>query len=69
MNIKTTGELLNRPITLLVNRGHNDHAMGSVFLDKGQDRKELDSGQFEHYKLVYQMKTLQKFIDGGIHGS
>jgi hypothetical protein len=51
-SINNTNLLLERPISIVANRDENGVAAGSLFLDKGLSRRQIDSGSFEYYKLT-----------------
>jgi hypothetical protein len=42
MSIMTTNDTLSKPIKLVANRDANGVAGGSLFLDQGESRAEID---------------------------
>ena len=48
---KVTGDLLKKPISLLVNRNENGYAYGTLFLDTGLQLEELEKNQYEYYQI------------------
>jgi alpha-glucosidase (family GH31 glycosyl hydrolase) len=69
MSVKSTSQLLEKPIQLIANRDEGGRAVGSVFLDKGISNDELNQEHFEYYELVLQSKTLHKYLKNGKHAS
>jgi hypothetical protein len=67
-SIKTTADLLQKPISIVVNPDAQGHADGSLFIDSGISRAELN-GDFRYYLLVHNAKSLQKQIAGGNGGN
>lgn len=61
--VKTTNDLLKKPISLVANRDPNGFASGSLFLDGGISIKEITGKQFEYYKIKVQANSIQMFFD------
>ena len=57
MSVKTTTDLLKKPVAILANRDDSGHAEGTVFLDQGISRVELDSQLYEHYSVKLQANS------------
>ena len=55
----TSTDTLSKPITLVANRDANGVAGGSVFLDKGSSRAEMNNGQYEYYDINLQANSIQ----------
>jgi ribosomal protein L14 len=52
MSIMTTQHSLNKSIMLVVNRdSDNTYAEGTLFLDKGESKSELDNEDWEYYRI------------------
>jgi hypothetical protein len=51
MKMMTSTDTLKAPITLVANRDANGVASGSVLLDQGISRAEMDNGLFEYYDI------------------
>lgn len=58
MSVNSIHQLINRPISLLINRDDAGLAKGSLFLDQGESLSELKNWQYEYYTLVYSAKTI-----------
>ena len=56
-SINNTAQLINAPITLVVNPDDNGFAKGTLFLDQGESLSELDNG-YEYYNFHYSQKSL-----------
>ena len=59
MSLMTTVETLKKPITLVANRDAQGVAGGSLFLDLGKSRAEIDDGLYEYYDISLQAKSIQ----------
>jgi len=59
MSIMTSTDTLSKPITLVANRDANGVAGGSLFLDKGSSRAEMDNGLYEYYDINLQANSIQ----------
>jgi len=59
MSIMTTADSLNKTIKLVANRDSNGVAGGSLMLDKGQTRSEMDNLLYEYYDINLQAKSIQ----------
>jgi hypothetical protein len=55
----TSADSLKKPITLVANRDAQGVAGGSVFLDQGISRAEMDNGLYEYYDINLQAKSIQ----------
>lgn len=68
-NAKTTDDLLGKQISLVANRDANGNAEGTLFLDTGYTRQELNDRNIEYYQISLQAKSLQMFIADGSRGN
>lgn len=57
-SIMNIHQLVNAPITILVNPDDNDYAEGSLFLDQGESLSELNNRNFEYYNFLFSQKAL-----------
>ena len=57
-SINNTQQLINAPITLLINADKNGFAKGSLFLDQGESLSELNDYNYEYYNFHFSKKTL-----------
>lgn len=53
MGIMTTTDSLKRPIKLVANRDSNGVAEGSLMLDQGSSRAEMDNLNYEYYDITH----------------
>lgn len=67
--VMTTNDLLQKPISLYAVRNEHGYAYGSVFLDKGISRAELDNKNIEYYQLHLQSNSIQNLLADGVRGS
>jgi alpha-glucosidase (family GH31 glycosyl hydrolase) len=51
MRINTTTTLLQAPIDLIINRDNVGHAIGTLLLDQGSSRFEIDNSFYEYYEI------------------
>jgi alpha-glucosidase (family GH31 glycosyl hydrolase) len=56
---KSTAQLINSTVELIVNPDSNGYAEGSLFLDMGSSVKELNDQAFEYYRLQMSSGSLQ----------
>lgn len=49
--VKTTFDLMKKPISLYALRDEDGYAYGSVFLDSGDSIDDLDTSKIEYYQL------------------
>ena len=59
MTLMTSGDTLKAPITLVANRDSNGVAGGSLLLDQGISRAEMDNGLYEYYDISLQANSIQ----------
>ena len=59
MSIMTSQDTLKKPIKIVANRDSNGVAGGSLFLDQGESRAEMDNLNYEYYDLSLQAKSIQ----------
>lgn len=59
MSIMTTTDTFKKPIKLVANRDANGVAGGSLMLDQGSSRAEMDNLNYEYYDISLQAKSLQ----------
>ncbi len=59
MSIMTTQDTFKKPIKLVANRDTNGVAGGSLFLDLGESRAEMDNYTYEYYDINLQAKSIQ----------
>jgi hypothetical protein len=59
MSLMTSEDTLKKPISLVANRDTNGVAGGSLFLDQGVSRAEMDNGQYEYYSVSLQANSIQ----------
>ena len=64
----TTEDVLAAPIMLVANRDQNGYAYGTLMLDKGISRKEIDNGDFEYYNIYVQANSIQFKPDADYNG-
>lgn len=57
--LRTTADLLKRPISIIAHRDDSGHAEGTVFLDQGISVKELQDSKYEYYQIKLQAKSFQ----------
>jgi hypothetical protein len=56
----TTKDSLKKPIMLVVNRDtDNTYAEGTLFLDQGENKTELDNEEWEYYRIYAQSNSIQ----------
>jgi len=68
MRMMTTEDVLAAPIMLVANRDQNGYAYGTLMLDKGISRKEIDNGDFEYYNIYVQANSIQFKPDADYNG-
>lgn len=59
MSVSTTNDLLQKPISLVINRDQNGQASGSVFLDTGLLVSEIGQGNYEYFNFQVQANSIQ----------
>jgi hypothetical protein len=60
MSIMTTVDALKKPIMLVINRdSDNKYAEGTLFLDKGVSKAEIDNEDWEYYRIYAQANSIQ----------
>ena len=59
MKFMTTVDVLAAPISLIANRDQNGYAGGSLFLDQGISRSEMDNNNYEYYSVNVQANSIQ----------
>ena len=60
MSIMTTQDTLKKPIMLVINRdSDNKFAHGTLFLDKGESKAEIDNEDWEYYRIYAQANSIQ----------
>jgi hypothetical protein len=59
MKLMTSTDTLKAPITLVANRDTNGVAGGSVLLDQGISRAEMDNCLYEYYDISLQANSIQ----------
>jgi alpha-glucosidase (family GH31 glycosyl hydrolase) len=60
MSIMTTYDALRKPIMLVVNRDtDNKFAQGTLFLDKGESKAEIQNEDWEYYRIYAQAHSIQ----------
>jgi hypothetical protein len=67
--ISNMKQLVNAPITLLVNLDNTGQAKGSLFLDGGESISELDNYNYEWYNFVFANKAIQVQLNEGNRGT
>ena len=72
--INNTNTLLQAPINLVVNRNSkgaeaSNFAVGTLLLDQGTNRSEIDNYQYEYYEIRHQASGLLFRLAGGTLGS
>lgn len=55
----TTQDTFKKPIKLVANRDSNGVAGGSLMLDQGSTRSEMDNLLYEYYDISLQAKSIQ----------
>jgi hypothetical protein len=68
-SITSVHQLINSPISLVVNLDNNDFAKGSLFLDQGEKLSELNNWDYEYYHLHVSKKSIQVQFQEGHRGS
>jgi len=53
MRLRTTDDLLKQPLSLIINPDAQKKAKGTVFLDQGYERKEIDNQDYEYYQIEH----------------
>lgn len=56
--VKTTNDLLTKPISIVANRDTNGVSQGTLLLDGGSSISEIQTGQYEYYQINLQAKSL-----------
>jgi len=59
MSLMTSTDTLSKAITLVANRDSNGVAGGSLFLDQGISRAEIDDDLYEYYDINLQANSIQ----------
>lgn len=67
--INNVKQLVNSPISLIVNLDNNGFAKGSLFLDQGESISELDNYNYEYYNFHVSQKSIQVQFQEGHRGS
>lgn len=63
--VYTTADLLKEPIAIVANRDSYGSAKGTLFLDQGISRQEIDNSDYEYYGINLQANSLQFRLDKG----
>jgi hypothetical protein len=66
---KTTTDLLQKPISIIAHRDESGFAAGTLFLDQGISRKEINDWDFEYYNIQLQAQSFQFKLAQGHSGS
>jgi hypothetical protein len=69
MHINNIKQLINEPISLIVNLDDNGYAKGSLFLDQGESISELNNWNYEYYQFQVSQKSIQVQFQEGHRGS
>jgi hypothetical protein len=69
MHITNMKQLINAPLSLVVNLDDNGFAKGSLFLDGGESVSELDNLTYEYYQFTVAQKAVQVQFQDGHRGS
>ena len=68
--VNNTKELMDMPITLVVNRNENKTAKGTLFIDDGFSKSGLQNKQYEYYTIEHkQRKAIQISLQEGLRGA
>ena len=69
ITIQSTVQLLEMPITIVINRNERKAASGKVFLDDGSTKSELLDKSYEYYSIDHKAsKTIQFSLAQGKRG-
>jgi hypothetical protein len=59
MSIMTTKDSLKKPVMLVINRdSDNKFAQGTLFLDQGVSKAEIDNEDWEYYRIYAQANSI-----------
>ena len=64
-----TAQLIEAPITIIANRDPYGKATGTLLLEKGISRSEINGGHYEYYTLNVQANSIQKTLTRGTHAT
>jgi hypothetical protein len=67
--LATTADLIKAPISLIINRDTNLMASGTLLLDQGISRAEINNWNYEYYQLEFSSNSINKLFAQGHQGS
>lgn len=64
-----TAQLIEAPISIIANRDEFGKATGTLLLEHGLSRSEINGGGYEYYTISVQANSIQKQLSRGTHAS